>query len=268
MVKDALTGVDPLALIAHRFLLCAVMLAPWALTRRTRFRHLRESAILAALLFVCYASQTIGLAYTTATNSGFITGLFVIFVPVFLYIFARRPPTKVQWGSAVLALFGLWLLTGGLRTANFGDAITLLAAASYAGHLLVTDKYVRADADGVVLVFHQFWMTGLAAAAATALTGRSFAVTGHSGWTIVFLAFFPTLSAFFLQMNGQKTVPPIKVSLIFSLEPVFSAVFAWTLGGEIFSARRGAGGLLIVASMMAGELSKMDWRRGLRTINS
>ena len=265
MVKDALSGVDPLALVAHRFLLSALMLAPWALTRPARARHLKESAILAVLLFLLYATQTVGLGYTSASNSGFITGLFVIFVPAFMLALFKRPPTLVQWISSALALIGLWLLTGGISTINFGDAITLVAAATYAGHLLATDRYVRADADPLVLAFHQFWMTGLMAAAATGITGRSFAVgSTSSAGTIAFLAAVPTLSAFFIQMWAQKFTQPIKVSLIFSLEPVFAALFAWTLGGEDFVPARAAGGGLIVAAMMAGELSKLDLLKGRR----
>lgn len=265
MVKDALSGVDPVAMVAHRFLLSALLLAPWALTRPARFKHLKESFILAVLLVLLYVSQTIGLGYTTASNSGFITGLFVIFVPLFLLLFFGKPPTTVQWGASLLALSGLWLLTGGIRSANFGDAITLIAAATYAGHLLATDKYVRADADVLVLAFHQFWMTGALAALSVLATGRSFAVSGGAAKsTIVFLAVVPTLSAFFIQMKAQKTVPPVKVSLIFSLEPVFAALFAWTLGGEHFAPSRAAGGALIVAAMMAGELSKLELLKGRR----
>ncbi len=262
MVKDALAGVDPVALVALRFLLSALLLAPFALSRPSRFKLLKESAILAVLLFLLYVSQTVGLVYTSASNSGFITGLFVIFVPLFLLIFLGRPPTRVQWASSALALGGLWLLTGGVRSANFGDAITLIAAATYAAHLLATDRYVRADADALVLAFHQFWMTGALAALYAAASGRSFAVARPAAATIVFLAGVPTLSAFFLQMRAQKTVPPVKVSLIFSLEPVFAAAFAWTLGGEAFAPARAAGGALIVAAMMAGELSKLDLLKG------
>lgn len=263
MVKDALAGVDPVAMVAIRFLLSALLLAPWALTRPARAKHLKESALLAVLLFLLYVTQTVGLGYTSASNSGFITGLFVLFVPVFLFVFLGKSPTTVQWVSTILALAGLWLLTGGIRTANFGDLITLVAAATYAGHLLATDKYVRADADPVVLAFHQFWMTGLLASLATLAMGRPFAVgSAHAAGTIAFLAVVPTLSAFFLQMHAQKVVAPVKVSLIFSLEPVFAALFAWTIGGELFSPARAAGGGLIVAAMMAGEISKLDLLKG------
>lgn len=263
MVKDALAGVDPVAMVAHRFLLSALLLAPWALVRPSRARHLKEALILAVLLFLLYATQTVGLGYTSASNSGFITGLFVIFVPAFLLLFFRKSPTLVQWISSALALLGLWMLTGGISSVNFGDLITLVAAATYAGHLLATDKFVRADADSVVLAFHQFWMTGLMALAWCLASGRPLAVAGDkAAGTIAFLAVVPTLSAFFIQMWAQKVTTPVKVSLIFSLEPVFGALFAWTLGGEPFVAARAGGGGLIVAAMMAGELSKLDLLKG------
>jgi len=263
MVKDALSGVDPVAMVAHRFLLSALLLAPWALVRPSRGRHLKEACVLAIFLFLLYATQTVGLGYTSASNSGFITGLFVIFVPIFLLFFFRKPPTVVQWISSAFALLGLWMLTGGISSVNFGDVITLVAAATYAAHLLATDKYVRTDADPVVLAFHQFWMTGLMALIYCLASGRSLHVTGDkAAGTIAFLAAVPTLSAFFIQMWAQKFTAPVKVSLIFSLEPVFAAVFAWTLGGEVFVLARAAGGGLIVAAMMSGELSKLDLLKG------
>ncbi len=260
LVKDAVGSVDPAILVAYRFLLSAALLSPWALRRGAR-RLMKEAAILSALLSALYLTQTVGLRYTTASNSGFITGLFVVFVPLFLLF--KRPPTAAQWASSLLALAGLWLLTGGVSRFNRGDALTLVAAAAYAGHLLATDAFVRADADPVVLAFHQFWMTGAVSLAAGLMSGASLSAGGaRPAEVIVFLALFPTLSAFVIQMLGQKRIAPLKVSLIFSLEPVFAALFAWTLGGEAFLPARAAGGALIVAAMVFGELAKGRPARG------
>ena len=136
--------------------------------------------------------------------------------------------------------------------------MTLLSAMTYAGHLLATDRYVRGDADPVVLAFHQFWMTGSATLILAAAAGRPLAIrSGGAVWVIVFLSLVPTLSAFFIQMHAQRHTAPIKVSLIFSLEPVFAAVFAWTLGGESFRSASALGGALIVGAMVASELSKL-----------
>lgn len=258
LVKDALSGVDPVALVAWRFLLSAALLLPLVWTRRKKPQLLKESAVLAALLAALYLSQTVGLAHTSAANSGFITGLFVVFVPLFCLIFFASPPTKAQWAATAVALGGLWLLTGGAGAFNKGDALTLVSAMTYAGHLLATDRYVRGDADTVLLSFHQFWMTGAAALLWAAAGGRPLAVSGgNAAGIIAFLAVAPTISAFFIQMAAQRLTSPVRVALIFSLEPVFAAAFAWTLGGERMTAANALGGGLIVAAMIIGELSKL-----------
>lgn len=263
MVKGALGAVDPVVLVAYRFLLSAAFLAPWALTKTRPQRLLKESAVLAVILAALYLTQTVGLKYTSAANSGFITGLFVIFVPLFLLIFFRKPPTGAQWGASALALCGLWLLTGGVANFNRGDALTLVAAVTYAAHLLATDTFVRADADPVLLGFHQFWLVGVIALVFAVGAGRPLTVsTRQAAGTIGFLALVPTLSAFYIQMVAQKITSPVKVALIFSLEPVFAALFAWTLGGETFVPARAAGGGLIFAAMILGELSKLQLLRG------
>ncbi|MDA8243297.1 MAG: DMT family transporter [Elusimicrobia bacterium] len=265
VTKGALDAVDPFVMVGIRFLISAALLLPWVLRRRDRARHLREGFFLSLFLASLYLTQTTGLLYTTASNSGFITGLFIIFVPVFMYLFRRQAPTRLQALSAGLALAGMWLLTGGVRGFNLGDALTLVAAASYAVHLIVTDKYVKAEADTVLLAFHQFWLVSALAFALALLRGAPFAVAGAAGWSvIVFLAVFPTLTAFFIQMLAQRYSEPFKVGIIFTLEPVFAALFAWTLGGEAFVPVKAAGGLLIVSGMLIGELAKLDLRKLIR----
>jgi drug/metabolite transporter (DMT)-like permease len=265
MVKDSLASVDPVVLVAYRFLIAAAALLPWALRRKRLSAHLGESALLSAILATLYISQTIGLKHTTASNSGFITGLFVIFVPIFILLFRGVKPTRMQWFASGLALVGLWILTGRSASFNKGDALTIVSAMTYAAHLLATDTYVRGDADMVLLSFHQFWMTGLACLTLALTLGVPLGVAGAKTWYVIgFLALVPTLSAFFVQMVAQRVTTPIKVSLIFSLEPVFAAIFAWTAGAEPFFAARAAGGALIVAAMIADEVSKLDLLRGRR----
>ena len=264
MVKDALAAVDPVAMVAHRFLIAALCLLPWALRRRLK-ALLWEGFVLSLILTALYISQTVGLGHTTASNCAFITGLFVVFVPLYMLALYRKPLAATQWLAVVVAVGGLWLLTGGLTGVNRGDALSLIAAATYAGHLLFTDRCVRSDADVVLLAFHQFWMTAAMAYLACFVLRLPLAVAAPKGWlVIVFLALFPTLSAFFLQILIQRKLPPLTVSLGFSLEPVFAAIFAWTLGGEEFVGRRAVGGLLIVAAMVLGELHRFDVLRARR----
>lgn len=265
VTKGALDSVDPVVMVGIRFLVCAALLLPWVLRRADKTRHLREGFFLAFFLTALYVPQTVGLVYTSASNSGFITGLFIIFIPVFMYLFRREKPTRLQGLSAALAIAGMWLLTGGVSGFNIGDALTLVAAAAYSAHLIVTDKYVKAEADTVLLAFHQFWLVSAFSFAIALLRGSSLAVAGVNGWgVILFLAVFPTLTAFFIQMLAQRHSEPFKVGIIFTLEPVFAAVFAWTWGGEEFVPVKAAGGLLIVSGMIIGELSKFNFKRALK----
>jgi drug/metabolite transporter (DMT)-like permease len=255
LVKGALSVVSPLVLVSYRFLLSAVLIIPF-LRGRSVLMGLRAGASLSAFVVVLFVSQTLGLQRTTATNSGFITGLFVLFVPVFMLLFWRRKPRAAEWVAIGLALTGVWVLTGGLQGFNRGDGMTLVAAAAYALHMLLTDRYVKTN-DTVVLAFHQFWITGSFVLLVGVLTDASLRVTAMRGWLAVgFLALFPTLSGFFAQMVGQRCVPPIRAALLLSLEPAFAAMFACGLGGEALTWNAVLGGGMIVAATILCELSR------------
>ena len=256
MVKGVLDHVSPLGLIGYRFVLAAVLLLPvlW-IQKRTIWAGLRHGLALGFFLWLIYVPQTIGLKYTTASNSGFITGLFTVFVPFFALLFLRQFPGPIKLVSICIAVLGLWVLTGGIHGMNKGDALTLLAAMGYAVHILLADKSMKQGLDPVALSFQQFLFVGVFSFVAGWIFGIPVNCNYAAAWqTIVFLAVFPTILAFLVQLVAQRFTSPIKVALIFSMEPVFAALFAWTLGGEPFVLRRAAGGLLIVFAMILSEL--------------
>jgi len=94
MVKGILDDVHPVTLVGYRFFFSAVLMVPFVLKRKRRSAHMKEGIILGALLMLLYVTQTAGLQFTTAANSGFITGLFVLFVPLFLLLFFNKPPSS------------------------------------------------------------------------------------------------------------------------------------------------------------------------------
>jgi drug/metabolite transporter (DMT)-like permease len=251
IVKDALNGIDALTMVGYRFLIAGlVLLAYLMIKRRPLFTDWKKALFVSVILWFLYVSQTVGLKYTTASNSGFITGLFVVFIPLFLITLFKRRPTGWEIVASFVSLGGLWILTGGLRRMNVGDSLTLIAAVTYALHVLYSDKYMKAGVDPLLISCQQFLFVGALSIVTSLVTGRSFAVTGNAfGW-VVFLALFPTLSAFVIQMFAQRFTSPLRVSLIFAFEPVFAAVFAWTLGGEQFTWAGGIGGLCIFSGLV------------------
>ncbi|MFN8390409.1 MAG: DMT family transporter [Bdellovibrionota bacterium] len=258
MVKQAIAGVHPLLLVGYRFLLAAGML--WLISivvRRSnrRPKDLVPGAIVGFVLWLVYVPQTIGLAYTTAANSAFITGLFVVFVPLFGRIFFDTRPTPKDLLSVLLAVAGLYVLTGKLQAMNTGDLLTLITAAAYALHVLLTDRYVRDGVDPIALCIQQFVVTAVLSILLGYVLGAPLEVRSNEALgAIVFLAVFPTVSAFLIQAYAQRYTTAIKVALIFSLEPVFAAIFAWTWGGEPFQLHSAVGGLLIVGGMVVSAL--------------
>ncbi|MFH2054599.1 MAG: DMT family transporter, partial [bacterium] len=144
------------------------------------------------------------------------------------------------------------LLTGGIVNANLGDLLTLITAAACAGHIFVADRFIRGKLDPYVLSMQQFATVGILSLLAALLLGAPLLPTRvDTVGTIVFLALFPTLSAFVIQLVAQRHTAAVRVSLIFALEPVFAALVAWTFGGEQFVWTRAGGGLLVVLAFLS-----------------
>ena len=256
VTKFALKSVDPVVMVAIRFFISGFLLFPFAYKKNLK-NCLKEGFILSVFLSSLYITQTAGLLYTTASNSGFITGLFIIFIPFFLFVLRNSKPQRFEILSAIIAVIGMWFLTGGISKINIGDFLTLIAAMSYSLHLIFTDGFIKKKNDTLLLAFQQFWMVSLISFVFALIAGHSFKVSNIDGWVvIVFLAIFPTISAFFIQMHAQKYIDPFKVGIIFCFEPVFAAIFAFTVGGEEILNTKILGGTLIFISMIIIEVEK------------
>ena len=256
IVKNALDGIDPVVMVAFRFLLAGFILLGYLIYKKKNiFTNLKTALFLSVILCFLYIPQTVGLKYTTASNSGFITGLFVAFIPLFLRTIFKVKPNIMEILASIISLLGLWTLTGGLKDINFGDTLTLLAAVTYALHVLYSDKYMKQGIDPVVISCQQFLIVGLLSLFYALLFGLPLNITTSYAWkATIFLALFPTLSAFLIQMFAQRIRSPLRVSLIFALEPVFAALFAWTIGDEQIIAHRALGGFLIFIALIVSGL--------------
>lgn len=259
--KWALASVDALTFLAYRFLAAAFLLLPFVKWKDLR-SHLKEGLTLGAVLWTIFVPQTIGLKYTSIVNSGFITGLFVAFVPFFGYLFFKRKPSAMQLLSVLLAVLGLWFLTGGIQGFNKGDALTLVTAVFGAVHLLAVDSFAKRGLKAVVLGFYQFLVTGALSLAAALAFGLPLSVRSTPAlWLICGLVLFQTLFAFLTQLVCQKRTSTVRTALFFTLEPVFAAAFSWTIAGEQFIARRALGGFFIVLAMVLSELRSLTRQR-------
>jgi len=149
LVRDALQDITPFAYLVGRFTVATLCIAPFAIrvfrrsNRETRRLVLRAGALAGVLLFAGYATQTVGLQYTSASTSAFITGLNVVFVPVIVACMDRRLPSRPVGVGIALAVVGLYLLTGADVALGRGVLLTLACAVLFAFHIVCIGAYVN-----------------------------------------------------------------------------------------------------------------------------
>ena len=256
-VKDAVAIAPPLLFMAVRFSIGAALLA--AARPRDVFRLDRRQLGLAALtgvfLFLGYAFQTAGVQYTTASNAGFITGLFVVFVPVFGAIALRKLPSLATLGGVGLATAGLFFLsrpTGGFP--NKGDVMILFTAASFAVQILLVGRYA-AEIPAAGLAAVQLLVAGVASAIGTLVFEPHTGLDSPTVWTAVAITVVAaTTIPFWVQAAGQKHVPPTRAAIIFTGEPVFAALFGVWLQDDPVTGAGVLGAGLILSGMLVAEI--------------
>ncbi len=250
--KAVLEQLPPFSFLVLRFLLGTVLVLGvlLALGRRLQLDRgmLRMSAIASVFLFLGYTTQTVGLRYTTASNCAFITALYVIFVPLFLRRFGLR-----IWGSAGLALAGLWFLVNPTVALNRGDLLSLACAAAFGAHIACLERYTR-QGDAVSLFVWQLVIVTVAMIPAMIIESPQAASFAPTVVLVVTLTITGVLAtgAFAVQMWVQQVVPAQRVALIFSLEPVFASWLSWYFLGEQLDPRGWLGSGLILIAVLLG----------------
>ena len=254
-VKAALGEIGPFTFLAARFWLAfAVLAGPlFARLRRGGLSLGRAGGVLGAVLFAAYAFQTVGLRTTTASRAGFLTGLFVVFVPLLAALVLRRLPAPSAWAAALLAALGVALLSLPLDPALApGDGLMLLCALLVAVHILLVDRLARRH-DPLALGTVQIGAVALLSGLAAGLTEPLPVHLSPTVWgAILFTALPATALALLLQVVAQRRTPPHQAALLLMLEPVFAALAAFLFLGERLSGPGLVGcGLILVAMLVA-----------------
>ncbi len=264
VVKSGLESASPFLFIAIRFAIAALLFLPFAYSS---IKNLDSSAFLKGsalgfLLFAGLAAQTIGLQFTSASQSGFVTGLLVVFTPVFQLLIERRPLKMGNVIGVVLVVIGLYLLTSPKGTEfNIGDALTLLCAAVFGLYIVYLDIFAKAI-DTMQLSFMQFTVTGVLSGICSMFEPRHFEPSTNLILGLAYLALLATLYTLTIQTHYQKYTTPTRAAIIFSVEPVFAAVFAYLVLGDRIGEYGILGGAIIVGGLLVSQLS--DALFGLR----
>ena len=255
LVKDTLASVGTFGLMSIRFLLAAAILAAYVFVAKKPLgrREIAGGAAIGLFLFIGYAAQTFGLNYISATNSAFITGLLVVFVPVFSALLLRRAPERKAWLAVALAVVGLWLLTGADPSLGIGEIATLVCAAGFAMEVICIEKFAKGCSMPGLVLATIATCGALSLALMLPLEGVPSQVPPMAIASIAFLALFATVFAQAGQVAAQGKLGPSRTALILLAEPVFAAIFGFFMLGESLSLAQGAGAALILAGMLVAE---------------
>lgn len=255
LLKDMLERVPAADYLAVRFGIAGVVLlaiAPRAVTSLSP-TMLRRGAVLGLVYGVAQVLQTVGLDHTSASVSGFVTGMYVVITPLLAALILRTRITAVTWGAVLLAATGLAVLTLDGLSIGYGEGLTLLSAALYALHIVGLGAWsTPREALGLSTV--QLLVIAAVCFAGTARGGVVLPSTGRDWVVMIYLALVVGLLGLLAQTWAQAHLSPTRSAIIMTMEPVFAALFAVLFGGESLGVRMLLGGGLVLAAMLVVEV--------------
>ena len=262
IVKETLALTTPANFLFIRFAMACLLLLPLAWARRKTFSKelFWKGGLIGIFLFTAFLTQTWGLAFTSASRSGFLTGLSVILVPLLSILILRQMPGWFPLFGALLAFLGLYLLTAADQVQEFrfnlGDALTLVCAVLWAGHILALARFSPGE-DTFGLAFLQLLAAGVGSLIWAGSTGElDFRVPPFVYGSALYLGVACTILAYLGQTWAQARTSPTRTAIIFSLEPVFAAFFAWYWIGEKMGPWGWTGTGCILAGILMAEAVK------------
>ncbi|RSL30684.1 DMT family transporter [Salibacterium salarium] len=267
-MKMGLGSIEAFNLVALRFGI-AFLLAGLLFYKRLRkvdFKTVKYGMILGFILYLVFTFITFGVNTTSASNAGFIVSLAVIFVPVLSALFLKQKIGPRVFTGIFLALLGIGFLTlNSQLQINQGDALCMLGALSYATYIIVTGSLTK-NVDSLNLGIIQLGFVSLFGLISSFIAAEPTVLpTSTASWiAILSLGIFCSAIGFTIQTISQKYTTPTNTGLIFSLEPVFAAVFAFLMLGEEFTTKAYIGAALVLAGVLLSriDMKKVFFKRG------
>ncbi len=272
--KAALETITPWQFLAFRFMIGSILFVPILVYKSIkRGNRLLDSlknfglagAGVGVLLLTGFALQTSGMKYTSASRSGFFTGLLTLMVPIFALTFKTSKTSYMVWLALPIALIGIYMLSdpnlGGL---NRGDLLTIGCAVVFALQMVsleAVNNRLKKESDESnsdnatdVLVFVQMLIIGVGCTLLAVVEGKPVILTSVGWWAIAYTAIFGSVIAVWLQTRYQPKVPVGYAGMVFTLEPLWAAFFAWVLLGDSWTTRGLIGAGCVIVAMAISSL--------------
>lgn len=267
--KSAMDSMGPLTFAGVRYLLGGLLVLPLGLyeLRRKAVRltgqHWLFIGAMSTVFFLGSCLQQAGLASTTATNAGFLTGLYVFFVPLLGFVLLRTRPHPIIFVGVPLALIGIYFLNGGgLHSFNAGDWLIVGSALFWAMHVILLGHLARVTGLPIFISAVSFLFAGVVASSLAFGLETPTVEAISAGWMeIAYAAVLSTAVGFTLQAVGQQHVPPANAAIVLSAESLFAALGGALVLGERLPLVGYAGATLIFAAILLVEAVPPLWAR-------
>ena len=254
-VKDAVALYPLFAFLAVRFAIASLTLAGPAAARLRRLdrRGAAAGVVLGLLLAAGYALQTAGLARTTVSSTGFITGMYVVLTPLIALALFRQRIGLATWFGVALATVGLALLSGIHAGSVAGDLLVLAAAAVYSLQIVLMELYAPRY-DAFALTFLEMLTAFVAFAIVAAALGDLEVPRGATVWgALLVTGIFASALGFLVQTWAQRRTSATQTALAFSMEPVWAGIFGFALAGDRLGVLGWTGCAVILAGIVVAE---------------
>jgi drug/metabolite transporter (DMT)-like permease len=256
LIHDLLDRVPAVDFLAVRFAIASaamLLVAPRAIGRLDP-QVRKHAVVLGGLYGLAQILQTVGLAHTAASVSGFVTGMYVVLTPLFAAAILRTRIGALTWVAVALAVGGLAVLTLQGLSIGYGEGLTLIAAGLYALHIVGLGAW-SSPADAIGMSILQCLVISSICFVAAVPDGITLPERTGDWLSVGYMALFAGAAALLGQTWAQAHLPPTRSAIIMSMEPVFAAFFAVLLGGEALTARMLVGGAMVLTAMLVVELA-------------
>jgi len=258
IIKKVVDTFEPITFLFLRFLVASVFMIILTLPfyKKINKRLLIDGTILGTVLFIVFLFQTLALKLSTATEVGFLTGLYVLFVPILSAVFLKKYPHIFSWIGVVLSACGMLMITFQADIGiSIGQIFAIINAFFIGVHILTTDIYSRKHNVFILTTIQLTTVCVLAGIYSTLFESQSYtnAFEPYVGYSLIFTGLIATVVCFFLQTAMQKHTTPTKAAIMFTLEPISSAFFGFIIGAELMSTKQYLGAALIVFAIIIAE---------------
>lgn len=250
VMKDSLERQDVYSFLASRFILAALFMFLYrpnslkGLDRRFIFR-----AILAGLLVGSgFIFQTFGLTKATVSNTGFITGLYLVFTPLIAWIILKKHVVKIQWLAVAVATIGLYLIAYNGISVGIGEIFVLISAILFAAQIVALSEWSDGK-NAYALTLIQILVSSIIFLLLTVKNGYQPPPDGSVWSAVLFTAFFATFLGFLIQVKAQSMMSATAAGVLLAMEVPFALVFGLYFDNDPLTLRIISGGILVMAAM-------------------